>query len=130
MKIEIDPTYDALATESRPTNEEMILASGQRFVLPLTGHVENFIDSPTKEGEKGARFVLDGRWGFPPGFVITLDIEALVPEPCCDSAPCDCPTVVDVEIIEEVLPASHAPLMVEGDAPGAAPGTAPAAANI
>lgn len=114
MRIEIDPTYDARTNESTPDNDQMFAAVGKRYVLPLTGVVSQFVDSPTKEGEKGAVFVVDERHGFPPGTTITLDIEALVEEPCCDSAPCDCPT-------------SHAPLTVEGAAPGAAPGTAPAA---
>lgn len=92
MKIEFDTTYEALTNVSTPSNDLMFASSGKRFVLPLTGTVSHFVDSPTKEGEKGAVFVLDERHGFPPGTTITLDLEALVPEPCCDSAPCDCPT--------------------------------------
>lgn len=114
MKIEFDPSYDANTNESKPDNDQMFYAVGKRYVLPLTGVVERFVDSPTKEGEKGAVFLVDPRHGFPPGTTITLDIEALVPEPCCDSAPCDCPT-------------DSGPVLVEGAAPGAAPGTAPAA---
>lgn len=91
MKIEFDPSYDALTTESYPNNDVMFAAVGRRHVLPLTGYVEQFVDS-VKPGQKGARFVVDPRWGFQPGFTITLDIEALVLEPCCDSQPCDCPS--------------------------------------
>lgn len=123
MKIDFDAAYDANTNVSHPSGDVMFANVGKKFVLPLTGILTQFVDSPTKEGEKGAVFQLDERHGFPPGTVITLDFEALVPEPCCDSQPCDCPTA-DARHLQLADPA---PQIAEGSAPGAAPGTASAA---